>query len=644
MSVNTSRRFAGQTFPSTPEESVASMLGRDSFSTLSVNTFPTAVKEKILSFSKLYNKPVKAIVDIYDSDFQPLHTYDMFMNRFKDPSINIDKIQVTRTADQSFSFDIRFHDHKNEIDKTKVTNGGWVIIKCGRDPLKMKGLMWGKISNNPFERSKLNPTYFQLIGEGTRAIIANTMIRYNKTSELSDILNGTVNPDDENSFACNIVEDILTREDITMTGDLSISDRARFDMSEFEHEVTDSISTWNVPLSNAMTPINDLTEITGSYFIIDGENKPHMTYGNTKHSGVRVKQYIDSDWVAGFDLAESTSYFHGNWTGDKITQPSSGFVNALVSQTGKLRQAVSFSEGTEGSFNLFNKDLAQQIEVDNKFVDLVLWLTKSGAGSPSRTTVHGHIIADKDDSPTGAKIATFDIRLAQIPEGTTPKPFFISNVLQQSGIVTNASKIWVVIYEVGDSDDRTVNLHHNNVFDGSNTLKSAVRPLPTGRTNDTPKHSSNTGWQLINAGNGPTFAFTALEVLDLDFVAIDTLSRKKYGEVDAPFEVPWSNDLFTTVKAMNAALFEASRPKLEYNMSEVFIPLDYYFDPLDFITIEDEMSGNTRSRGVTTRISQSVMTWDASVMTTGIHFMEVLPSGFYSPVYDIIGRFNPCEA
>ena len=606
--------------------------------------FPPEVKQKMITFSKLYNKAVKPIVEIYDSDFQLQHKYDTFMNRYHEPSINIDNIQVTRTADQTHSFSIRFHDHKNEIDKSKITNGSWVIIKCGRDPLKLKGLMWGRVSNNPFERAKMNPTYFQLVGEGTRGIIGDTMIRYSKTAELSNILNGTVNPDDENSFACNIIEDILTREDITLTGDRSIRDRARFDMSAFEHQVTDSISTWDIPLSEALTPINDLAEITGSYFIVDGDNRPHLTYGNVKHSGVRIKQYIDSEWVSGFDLAEKTSYFHGNWTGDKITNKSSGFVNGLVSQTGKLRQAVSFSEGTEGSYSLFNKDLAQQIDVDNKFVDLVVWLSKAGAGSPARTKVHGHIIGDKDDLPRGAKIATFNIQLSQIPEGS-PKPFFISNVLQQTGIVTNASKIWFVMYEVGDSDDRTVSVHHNNIFNSDNDLKSAVRPLPNGRFDDKPKHSSSSGWELINSGNGPTFAFSALEVLDLDFVAVDTLSQKKYGQVEAPFDVPWSNDLLTTVKAMNAALFEASRPKLEYNMGEVFIPVDYYFDPLDIITIEDQMSGNTKSKTVTARISQATMTWDAATLVSGIHFMEILPSGFYNPVWDILdANYNPCEA
>ena len=95
---------------------------------------------------------------------------------------------------------------------------------------------------------------------------------------------------------------------------------------------------------------------------------------------------------------------------------------------------------------------------------------------------------------------------------------------------------------------------------------------------------------------------------------------------------------------MNAALFEASRPKLEYNIAEVFIPLDYYFPPLDLITIEDVMSGNTKSKNVTQRISQSTMTWDAAALTSGIHFMEVLPSGFYNPVWDLLGDFNACEA
>ena len=225
----------GQRYPYLSGSQVASMLP--------VTTFPPEVKQKIITFSKLYNKPVKPVVEIYDSDFQLQHKFDSFMTRYHDPSININAVQVTRTADQAHSFAIRFHDHHNEIDKSKITNGAWVIIKCGRDPLKLKSLLWGRVSNNPFERGKMNPTYFQMIGEGTRVIIGNTMIRYNKTAELSDILNGTVNPDDESSFVCNIVEDLLTREDIIMTGEKSIRDRARLDMSEFEHEVTDSIST-----------------------------------------------------------------------------------------------------------------------------------------------------------------------------------------------------------------------------------------------------------------------------------------------------------------------------------------------------------------------------------------------------------------
>ncbi len=611
---------------------------------LSTIIIPTPVKEKILSFSKLYNKPVKPIVEIYDKDFQLQHEFDPFMHPFHEPTININHVEVSRVQDAASSFAVRFFDHKNEIDKSKITNGSWVIIKCARDPTKVKSLIWGRVSNNPFERGRMNPTYFELQGESTLVTIGNTMVRYSKTAELSNILNGTVNPNDENSFAYSIVLDLLTDPSVTLTGDRSIADRARLDMSKFEHEVSDTITTWSVPLSDGLTPIRDLAEVTGSYFLIDGDNAPHFTYGNNNHSGVRLKQYIDSDWVSGFDLADKTSYFHGVWTGNKITSKSSGFANTLVSQTGKLRQAVSFSEGTSNSFNLFNKDLAQKINVDNKFVDIVIWLTKSGAGSPARTKVHGHIVGDNNGLPTGAKIATFDIKLALIPEGNTPKPFFISNILQTSGIVSNNENVWVVMYEVGDSDDRTVNLWHNSKFDGAD-LASAVRPLPSGREDDKPKHSSGTGWELINGGNGPTFAFSALEVLDLDFVAVDSLSVKTYGEYEAPFDVPWSNDLLTTVKAMNSALFEASRPKLEYNMAEVFIPLDYYFDPVDVITLEDTLSGHTKQRSVTARVSQSNMVWDANTITTGIHFMEILPTGFWSPIYDLLGtNYNSCEA
>ena len=59
----------GQRFPYSSSVSAASMI-------TGVSIFPPEVKEKILTFSKLYNQPVKAIVDIYDSDFQLLHNHE----------------------------------------------------------------------------------------------------------------------------------------------------------------------------------------------------------------------------------------------------------------------------------------------------------------------------------------------------------------------------------------------------------------------------------------------------------------------------------------------------------------------------------------------------------------------------------------
>src|SRR6185503_18247705 len=121
---------SGQAFPYHPETSAASMLP--------TQNIPTEVKQKILSFSPMYNKPVRPVVEIYDRDFVLQHTYDSFMIPFHDPTININHVEVVRQADGTSSFDVRFFDHKNEIDKAKISNGAWVIVKGGRDPLKLK--------------------------------------------------------------------------------------------------------------------------------------------------------------------------------------------------------------------------------------------------------------------------------------------------------------------------------------------------------------------------------------------------------------------------------------------------------------------------------------------------------------------------
>lgn len=625
---------AGVKYPYNKAISAASMM--------TTTTIPREIKQKILTFSKLYNKPVKPVVEIYDSDFELLHTYNPFIHKYHDPSINIDYIQLRRAAEQTNDFTIRFFDHKNEIDKDKVTNGAWVILKAGREEAKLKSLLWGKVTNNPFERGRLDASYFELVGEGSMLVLGNTMIRYNKTSELKDVLAGKINYDDESIFACNVVYDILTNEDILLGLKTSIRDRGRFKLDKFERTVTDPIPIWNVRSSDALSVVKSIAELTGAYFYVDGDNQVRFTYGNMNHSGVRIKQFVESE--AQFDMADKTSYYHGVWRGNKVTQKPSGFANILISETGKLRNVISSSTGTDSSFSLFDKDLGQQVKVDNKFADIVVWLTKVGEGSPSKDALVGRIVTDNNNMPTGQKITSFEIPMPLIPEGNTPKPFFIPNVVSRLNNVGNNTYVWIIFWEIGDSEERTVRVHHNNVLNAAPEFKSVVRPLPNGTSKQRDKKDP-TGWSYINNGNGPQFAFAAIEVLDLDIIAVDNISVRKYGEFEAPFDVPWSNELLATIRAMSAALYETAKPKLEYSMGEVFIPLDYYFDPLDIITIEDEHSGHTKARNIMTRIAQSTMTWNARDITTGIYFMEILPMGFWNPVYDVLDKdYILCEA
>jgi hypothetical protein len=624
---------SGVKYPYNFDTSAASMM---------TGTIPNAVKQKILTFSKPYNKPTKPVIEIYDNDFELLHTYNSFTNKYKDPSINISYCQVRRAAEQTNDFTIRFFDHKNEIDKSKVTTGAWVIIKGGRDETKLKSFLWGKVTANPFERGRLSATYFELQGEGSMMVLGNTMVRINKIGELRDVLANRINYDDQNIFACNVVREILESEDVLLGLDVPIRDRGHFKFDLYEKTVTDPIPIFNVRSSDALSVIKSIAEMTGAYFFVDGDNQVHFTYGNLRHSGVRVKQFIEEE--AQYDMADKTSYYHGRWTGNKTTQKPNGFANILLSETGKLRRAISFSQGTDSFFNCWDKDLAQQIKVDNKFTDVTIWLTKSGEGSPSKDKFKGRVVGDNNGFPTGAKLGSFEIPMPLIPEGSTPKAFFIPNVASKSNSSGNNTFVWIIFWEIGDSDERTVNVWHDNVIDKPTEFKSMVRALPNGASKKRDKDDPR-GWELINEGNGPQFAFSAVESLDLDFMAVDNLSVSKYGEFEAPFDVPWSNELLATARAMSAALYESSKPKLDYSLNEVFIPLDYYFDPLDIITIEDEMSGHTKAKTVTARIGQSTITWNANEMTTGTYWMEVLPMGFYNPVYDILDKdFIECEA
>jgi hypothetical protein len=603
--------------------------------------FTTTEIADLQSFNRNYNKPIKFDLKIYSIDGELLTEFNQFAARYQNQEINLFNIQVNEAQDQTGDFSLAFFDHENNIDQSKMVEGCKVIITMGRDYNFQQPLMWGVMKNKEIKRGRMDETFVTIGGVGSEIILADAQTSLVRQAEFLNIGTGVLNDKDESMFANNILLDFFENVRYMQDIDISLRDRGQFDLSLLEKsQVVDFLGSIKYPDQDALSTCRGIADLTLSYFKVNAANQPTLEYGNSKFSGVTLKQYVASERPD--DLGVNTSYFRGEWSLRTAMEKTLGNANILISETGKLRQPVSSSSEAANRLSLFNKDLAQSVEITNSFQDLTLLMSKLDEGSFNLTTLHGHIVADKNGLPAGSQIISFDIPLADIADGTQPAPVTIPNLNINENLLTIGKKVWIVFYEIGDSENRTVFWYHNGIKNGT-TPPSAIRPLPNGGNNR--DHTSSQFWELMNQGQGPTFAYSLFNTRKFRAVITDPISIAQHGIISARFDVPWTDDLITTVKSMNATIFYTAKRRMDYSINEVFIPEDYYFPVGDVFRIIDPKSGHTTRRSVHLSVYQRRIGWDAFSSPHGIHTMAILPYSYYNPVYDLLDNLNrdDCE-
>lgn len=598
--------------------------------------------QQLLSFSKNYNKPLKFVLNIYDPEGTLLSEYDSFDARFHDQEINVFRVGVNEAQDQTGDFFISFFDHENNIDQDKLLEGSKIIISMGRTPSKMTNIMYGIMKNKRITRGRMEDTYIDLGGFGSEVIMSDTQAKLIRTAAIKDLSSSIANTKDESMYASNLLLDFFENESYMEDDFGSLRDRGEYDLSLLKKSnVTDFIGSIGLNV-DALSIARRIADLTLSYFKVNNYNQPVLEYGNNKHSGVTLKQYNPNDKQ--FDYANRTSYFKGDWALQTSTERTTGFANVLISNTGQLRNVVNVSAGSNAFISLFNKDLAQAIDITSPFRDLTLLLSKKNGGSPNLTDLHGHLIRVKasDNKPTGAKISTFNIPLNQIPDGSTPSPVTIP-VQNLDNLFVVGTRIAIQLFEIGDSENRSVYWHHDaNFAHPATDPPSYIRPLPNGRVVD---HDTESGWELLNTGLGPSFAFSLFNTRKFKCVVSDPTSIARHRIVAAKFDINFTDDLITTSKAMNATINYTAKRRMDYTTSEVFIPEDYYFPVGDIFRILDEKSGHTKAKSIFVQAYQRRIAWDANIMPQGIHTFQILPFGFYQPTYQKLSTLNrgSCE-
>jgi hypothetical protein len=594
------------------------------------------------SFNRNYTKPIKFDLKILSIDGELLSEFNQFKARYQDQEINLFEVNVNEAQDQTGDFTFSFFDHENNIDQSKMIEGCRIIITMGRDYNFQQPLIYGIMKNKEIKRGRMDETFLTIGGVGSEIILADAQTSLVRQAAFLNIGTGVLNDKDESMFANNILIDFFENTRYCQDIDINLRDRGQYDLSLLEKsKVKDFLGSIKYPDQDALSTCRGIADLTLSYFKVNASNQPTLEYGNDRFSGVTLKQYVASERPD--DLGTNTSYFKGEWSLRTAMEKTLGNSNILISETGKLRKPVSSSTDSVNKLSLFNKDLAQSIEVTNSFQDLTLLMSKLDEGSFNVTTLHGHIVQDKNGLPAGTQIISFDIPLKDIADGTNPAPVTIPNLKMNENLLTIGKKIWLIFYEIGDSENRTVFWYNNGVKDGT-TPPSAIRPLPNGRSPGE-DHTNSQFWELMNNGLGPTFAYSLFNTRKFQAVITDPISIAQHGIISARFDVPWTDDLITTVKSMNATIFYTAKRRMDYTMNEVFIPEDYYFPVGDIFRLIDPKSGHTIRRSVRANVYQRRVAWNAFNSPHGIHTLAILPYSYYNPVYDLVDKLNrdDCE-
>lgn len=595
---------------------------------------------KILALTKEYNRPTRFILTILDPYHEPIYEFDCWKALKQKPEFLVDYLTFTESFDQTGSFEFSFADPEHNIDMTKIHGGCWVKIKGGRDPSYLEDFHYGMIDEKNGIRERMEGQTFDVSGLGSQVKLTQLFADFEKIANVDPFTNA-IDKTNSDLFANNLMIDLYENETILRGLDQSVRDIGNYDTSLlYDSPVNDFVGSLSHINKDIHSIAKSIAFIAIAQHRINAKNQVVFDYGNNKHSGVILKQFKSSEKAS--DYGRYTSYFHGLWNYADRMKPSLGFANMFITESGVVPNTNFIITPSSKFMNLWNKDICQQIPVTSSILRFNCYLSKKSDGSPSRNQLRGAVLADKNGLPDKV-LTTFKIDMRTIPQDT---PTWINVALTfNTATIQNLSVVWVALYEVGDSDLRTINVYHDDIYEsGSGRYPSAIRSLPNGRNNNNPDEASVSGWELINGGNSPMFGISTYENTRFKMILRDQYSINLNGVVQTPLDVAWANDIITTGKFGNAVLSFASKRRLDYQFGEVFIPLDYYFNVGDLFTIIDDVSDHTVKKGLMLQVNQRKMTWNAKTNRNGIHFMSILPSTYHNPLLDEIDLENVCEA
>ena len=506
---------------------------------------------------------------------------------------------------QHGSFYFRIWDTDKVIDKQTVRKKGVVVLKVKKyqnDPYV--NLMYGFITKVRPQMHK-NQLYYTITGAGSGIMLNERYVNLRRSARMKSIDSDIPMFDDELMSINKLYKELLTNNDIYVADDIPISKQTtpEMDTSTLDNTlVNDTILSLNEPYVQVSHTLNAMLDSIGADGGLDTYNRPYLSFPLSRIPQIILKRW-DDDSDAGIDRADNVSYFMDDWDFEYDWSQESGFANRIFAKS-RVTQGTSTAStsGTYAGFEtLQDRDLAQKIPASPaKFRDLAVIVTRveDGTSDPVKIkTLHGHIVQDINNTPTGPIVALFDIPLSTIPDDN-PTAMFLSG-LSIKRTVDPSSAHWIILYDRGTpSRPDTVNWYYNT---DDNLTGTIARRQTIPGTPWSADHNNNSGWE-ITSQNSYNFAFSVLDSFTHIIVSEDVDSQIRYGIVEDLIDLSWASNTIAATKALGEIVAVRSLPKVSYATRSVTIP-GKLFMPGMIVKIEDRVPDLTSREGTMAEVS-----------------------------------------
>ena len=509
-------------------------------------------------------------------------------NGFNSPDnpLNVIYADGERASGETGQFNIIVEDCAGEINKDHLRNC-MVRLSYGKTEATMIPWMVGYA--DVFEINEPRSYYmdYKLSGPSSKIRAAELMLLVRKA---------TSNMNDANFGIANIVMDMIKKRESRPLNDKDIRTiwGVVADLVSHGGGIQDSINDIKFPvIAEVFTTLWEFIEkmaaASGANWDVDYDSNfaeiLMFKHPSASHSGIRVKTV---NLATALDDPLKTSYIKNGFTISENSTSDAGTATRAYTSTNVERLRVAGLSVNQNFLDLSNKAIAQQRTIQNdqrRITDLDFILSKYGEPEVDTNVVHGDIVMDVSNTPTGMVIATFQIPLDIIQ--TTATTIFVNGLETNLPFLPGATKIWVRLFQRSGFDGspntnifNTIRWHNNNVF---NTTQENYTATALGG-----EYSKKSELPWISNNLGPIFAcgiyskINRLQARTNQTAARVLRLKEKFYDTSSI-----GSDFQSINRILALTLAKVSKTRRSVNSLEVTIPNAFLFKPYQGISFED---------------------------------------------------------